>query len=267
MSFDRYRSQTLCETILGCSDFEEFFNVPHTTIESLTLDNANSFALSNTLKQDARDFYFKGCQSLTESLMNFNNKLYSWAIIKSYYATFYMIKADLALRDYALIRHKCIYYLKASVGSTPITKGRKQSNFRKDYTGDHKSALNYYKDLFSGSDILLSQEIEGYSAYQWLMKKREQINYQERNFNEPNCPDFLDYISQRVNSGNFLDLIEEIKNDIDYILTFQTEFAPLAIPYKRAMLTKKNFIDNGFTEILTQEQNEHLNKFTPYVFQ
>lgn len=266
MSFDRYRSQTLCETILNCNDFEEFFNLPHSTIESFTLDRNNSFALSNSLKQDAKDFYFKGCQSLTESIMNFNNKLYSWAIIKAYYATFYMIKSDFALRDYALIRHKCVYYLKATEGSFLVTKGRRGNN-RTDYSGDHKSALNYYTDLFSGSDILLSQEIEGQTAYQWLMKKREQVNYQERHFNEPNCPEFVDYISQKVDSGGLLELVDEIKNDIQYVLTFQTEYAPLAIPYKRAMLTKKNFIDNGVTEILTQDQIDHLNRFAPFCFQ
>lgn len=265
MSFDRYRAQTFCETILGCNDFEEFYNIPHSIIENFTLDTNNSFALSNSLQQDARDLYFKGCQSLTESILNFNNKLFSWAIIKAYYATFYLIKADFAIRDYALIRHKCIYYLKASKGANPITKGRKGSN-RKDYAGDHKSALNYYKDLFSNSDILLSQEIEGQTAYQWLMKKREQVNYQERQFNEPSRPEFLDFISQQIDSGNFLNLIEEIKNDFGYVLTFQPEYAPLAIPYKRAMLTKKNFADNGVMEILTHAQIEHLNNFAPYVF-
>ena len=265
MSFDRYRAQTFCETILGCNDFEEFYNIPHTTIESFTLDAINSFALSNSLQQDAKDLYFKGCQSLTESILNFNNKLYSWAIIKAYYSTFYLIKADFAIRDYALIRHKCIYYLKASNGAIPITKGRKGSN-RTDYSGDHKSALNYYKDLFSSSDILLSQEIEGQTAYQWLMKKREQVNYQERQFTEPSRPEFLDFISQKVETGNFLNLIEEIKNDVGYVLTFQPEYAPLAIPYKRAMLTKKNFADNGVIEILTPSQIEHLNNFAPYVF-
>ncbi len=266
MSFDRYRAQTFCETILGCNDFEEFYNTHYSTIESFSLDTDSSFALSNSLQQDAIDLYFKGCQSLTESLFNFNNKLYSWAVIKAYYATFYFIKADFAIRDYALIRHKCIYYLKASSGAIPVTKGRKGTN-RTDYTGDHKSALNYYKDLFYGSDILLSQEIEGQTAYQWLMKKREQINYQERHFNEPSRPDFLDYISQRVESGNFLNLLEEIKNDVGFVLTFQPEYAPLAIPYKRAMLTKKSFNDNGVLEILTTAQIEHLNKFSPYVFQ
>lgn len=265
MSFDRYRAQTLCESIFGCADFEQFFNTPHTTIETFTLDKNGAFALSNTLKDDAKDLYFKGCQSLTESLSNFSNKQYSWAVIKAYYSIFYMIKADFALRDYALIRHKCIYYLQAQEGSNPTTKGRTHKN-RSDYSGDHKSALNYYKDLFSNSDILLSQEIEGLNAYQWVMKKREQVNYQERDFKEPNRPVFLDYINSRINAGEFLKLIDELYNDTALVLTFQPEFAPVAIPLRRAILTKKNFNDHGIQEILTNQQAEHLERFNPNVF-
>ncbi|MDD2799324.1 MAG: HEPN domain-containing protein [Bacteroidales bacterium] len=266
MSFDRYRSQSLCESILGCANFEEFINKPYTTVESLILDRNSAFSLSASLKQDAKDLYFKGCQSLTESLTSFNNRLYSWAIIKAYYATFYMIKADFALKDIALIRHKCIYYLQATEGSSPLTKGRTSSSYRSNYSGDHKSALNYYNDLFSNSDILLSQEIEGLSSYQWLMKKREQVNYQERNFKEPFFPDFLEYINSRVISGDFLQLIDEIINDNTYLLTFQPEYAPISIPYKRALQTQKNFQDNGIYEILSNDQSEHLLRFEPYCF-
>lgn len=265
MSFDRYRAQTLCESFFGCSDFEQFINTPYTNIETFTLDKKSAFTLSNTLKDDAKDLYFKGCQSLTESLNNFNNKLYSWAVIKAYYSIFYMIKADFALRDFALIRHKCIYYLQAQEGSTPTTKGRTNKN-RSDYSGDHKSALNYYKDLFSNSDILLSQEIEGMNVYQWVMKKREQVNYQERDFKEPDRPMFLEYINSRINDGEFLMLIEEIYNDKTLILTFQPEFAPIAIPLRRAILTKKSFDDHGIHDILSNEQTDHLDKFNPYVF-
>jgi uncharacterized protein (UPF0332 family) len=266
MSFDRYKSQSFCESIFGCSDFEQFYNTHHSKIESFTLDKNDAFALSNSLREDAKDLFFKGCQSLTESLANYSNRLYSWAVIKSYYSVFYMIKADFALRDFALIRHKCIYYLHAQEGSIPITKGRKSSSNRSDYTGDHKSTLNYYKDLFSNSDILLSQEIDGMNAYQWLMKKREQVNYQERDFKEPNRPDFLDFINSRIIAGDFLKLIKQIYEDNNLVLTFQPEFAPIAIPLRRAILTKKNFNNNGITEILNQEQTAHLKKFESFDF-
>jgi uncharacterized protein (UPF0332 family) len=265
MSFDRNRAQTLIETILGCKDFDQFFNIPHSTVEAYALNKNNAFALSNILKEDAKDLYFKGCQTLIESLANYNSRLYSWAVIKAYYSIFYMIKADFALRDFALIRHRCIYYLQAKEGAIPTTKGRTHKN-RSNYSGDHKSALNYYKELFSNSDILLSQEIEGMDSYFWLMKKREQVNYQERNFKEPNSPVFLDYINSRIINGEFLKFLEEIISDSGLVLTFQPEFAPIAIPLKRAILTKKNFNDNGILEILTKDQTEHLNKFEHYVF-
>lgn len=265
MSFERYRAQVCFESFFGCQNFEAFVNISPEEIEKFVIDKNQAFSLSNSLKLDACDFYFKGCQSLTESLMNHSQRLFSWAIIKGYYSVFYMIKADFALRDFALIRHRCIYYLKATETHSPITKGRKGSN-RANYSGDHKSALNYYKDMFSGSDILLSQQIDEMSAYQWLMKKREQINYQERNFREPYYPEFLEHINKRIVSNEFLNLIEEVKSDDKYLLTFQPEYAPIAIPLKRAMLTKKKFLDLGIPNILQAEQIEHLNKFLPFSF-
>lgn len=259
MSFDRHRAQTLCENILGCASFDDFYLAD---ISALTLDAANAYAFKNSLIDDAKDLYYKGHLSLLEGLAGVENKNYSWAVIKCYYSVFYMIKADLALRDYGLIRHKAIYYLQAVAGATPITKGAHGNN-RAKYSGDHKSAINYYKDLFSGSDLLLTQDIDGLSAYEWLMKKREQINYQERYFNDPNGSDFMTYISSEVTAGNFVKLIEDIISD-PFILTFQSEFAPLAIPIKRVILTKTNFDNNGFDLDYSEDQIDHLKTFSSY---
>lgn len=259
MSFDRHRAQMLCENILGCTSFDDFYS---TDISTLILDATNAYAFKNSLVDDAKDLFYKGHLSLLEGLAGIENKNYSWAIIKCYYSVFYMIKADLALRDYGLIRHKAIYYLQAVVGATPITKGTRGAN-RAKYSGDHKSAINYYKDLFSGSDLLLSQEIDGVSAYEWLMKKREQVNYQERYFNDPNGSDFITYIANEVNEGNFVKLIQDIVSD-SFIITFQNEFAPLAIPIKRGILTKSNFDNNGFDLGYTENQINHLKTFSSY---
>lgn len=265
MSFDRYRAQVLCENIVGCNNFNDFFNKGHSDIENISLDRTNAYTLSESLKQDAKDLYFKGCISLSESIIGYSKKQFSWAIIKGYYSTFYHIKADFALRDFALIRHRCMYYLKADVGAKPVTKGRSGAN-RNDYTGDHKSAINYYKDLFSNSDILLSQEIDGLNCYQWIMKKREQVSYQERYFCEPARPSFLAFIDQRINAGEFHQFLKEIENDEKYILTFQPDYASIAIPIKRWELTKRSFQGNGIDQILDEGQLNHLNTFAPYVF-
>ncbi len=156
MSFNRFRAQVLCENLLGCSTFDDFFQ---SDFDSFVLDAPNAYQFRNVLKEDANDLFYKGYLSLQEGINGFLQRNYSWAVIKLYYSTFYMIRADLAIRDYGLIRHKTVYYLEARSGSTPITKGKKGTN-RSNYSGDHKSTINYYKDLFGNSDILLSQNIE-----------------------------------------------------------------------------------------------------------
>jgi len=259
MSFDRFRAQTLCERILGCSSFDDFHSAD---ISTLILDRTNAYAFKNSLIEDSKDLFYKGHLSLLEGLNGFQNKNYSWAVVKCYYSIFYMVRADLALRDYGLIRHKAIYYLEAKDGATPITKGRNGAN-RTNYSGNHKSTLNYYKDLFSMSDILLSQNIDGLNPYEWMMKKREQVHYQERHFNDPLGSDFLEYIVNEIHAGNFTALIDEIILD-QYIKTFQNEFAPIAIPIKRALLTKKNFDNNGIILSYSSDQINHLKTFPSY---
>jgi hypothetical protein len=104
------------------------------------------------------------------------------------------------------------------------------------------------------------------NTYSWLMKKREQVHYQERYFNEPDRPSFLDFINSQVEEDKLLNLIEEIKNDNDFILPFQSEYAPLAIPIKRGELTRGTFNQFGVENILRDDQITHLNRFAPYLF-
>ncbi len=224
---------------MGATSFEDFYSKD---FENFVLDKGNTYLFDSALKEDANDLFYKGILSLTEGLNGFSNKQYSWAVVKCYYSVFYFLKTELALKDIGLIRHKSLYYLEAKEGAKPITKGRSGAN-RKNYSADHKATINYFKDLFS-SDILLTQNIEGLNSYEWLMKKREQINYQEKHFNEPSFPYFLLFINTEIEKGNFNSLIKEIIGDV-YVKTFQPEYATLAIPIKRAILTNDTFIKSG----------------------
>jgi uncharacterized protein (UPF0332 family) len=254
MSFDRFRAQTTCEGFFGCASFDDFFKLDFETLE---LDSPKSYAFSNALKEDASDLYFKGLLSLGESLQGFSNKNYSWAIVKGYYSVFYMLRADLALKDIGLVRHKIIYYLVAQSGKKPITKAKKGEH-RSRYQSDHKATINYYIDLLKSTDTLLTQEIDGLNAYEWLMKKRERINYQERNFNEPGFPNFLEFINEEIEAGNFSKLVQEIIAD-PFVKTFQTEYAPLAIPIKRALLTMQGFANSGVPISIDNLRTNYIN--------
>ncbi len=237
MSFDRYRAQTSCEAFLGCLTLDDWWNAD---FKNFILTKSNAYAFNAALKQDACDFFYKGLISLSESIIGFANRQYSWAIVKGYYSVFYMLRADLALKEIGLIRHKSIYYLEAREGAKPISK----TNNRAKYGPDHKATINYYIDFFKNTDTLLTQNIEGLNPYEWLMEKREQINYRERVFNEPHAPLFLSSVDNEVLNGNFKTLVSEIVTD-PFVKTFQKEYAPLALPIKRAILTRQNFDNSG----------------------
>lgn len=240
MSFDRFRAQRVCEGFLGCLNLDDWWRAD---FKNFSLSKTNASTFNNALKEDANDLFYKGLISLSECINSFANRQYSWAVVKGYYSVFYMLKADLALKEIGLIRHKSIYYLEAKEGARPITKGAKGVH-RAKYVSDHKATINYYVDFFNGTDILLTQNIHELTSYEWLMEKREQINYRERTFNEPLFPDFLSYIDSEIHASNFKSLIKEIINDT-FVKTFQPEYAALAIPIKRAILTRQSFTKSG----------------------
>lgn len=226
--FDRHRAQLRCETILNCKTLDQW---KLADFESLQLDKSQAYLLSTELREDAKDLYFKGLLSLFEALKSVNSKLFSWATVKFYYSLYYFLRCTMAVNGVALIRQKSLYYLKAIDGESPITKGNKK------YNSEHSGTINFFIDLFS-SDILLSQSIDTTNAYDWLMNKREQIHYRERQFNEPKHSEFWELIADQINKGNLKKILNDYIQD-KFVLCFQEEHAVLAIPIKRALLTKE----------------------------
>lgn len=248
MSFRRQRAQLRCESFLNCNTLEEWNQA---NFRSFQLNNAQATLLSNDLREDSKDLYFKGVLSLFEAVKSIEARLFSWATVKAYYSTFYFLKAHMAANGIALIRNKSLFYLKAINGETPISRGHKK------YNTDHSGTINYFVELFT-SDILLSQPIEMTNAYDWLMIKREQVHYRERTFNDPLYSDFWATIASQLDQQKLSDIIRKYVQD-SYILCFQEEHAILAIPIKRALLTKEK-LDNERIELnLNPEQIDLLN--------
>jgi hypothetical protein len=240
-SFNRHRAQLRCESFLSCTSPEEWATA---NFREFQLNASQSALLQSDLLSDSRDLYFKGILSLFESIKSINLGLYSWATIKIYYSIYYFLRCTMALNGIALVRQRSLFYLKSLTGETPVTKGNKK------YNSDHSGTISYFVDLFS-SDILLSQPIETLNSYEWLMNRREQVNYRERAFNEPEYSEFWHFIANQNQSGRFENLINDYWND-RYLLCFQEEHAMMAIPIKRAMLTNIKLysekIDIGFSK-------------------
>lgn len=252
INFERNRSQLFCEDALSCSTPEEWGK---SDFKNLRLSRTQAEKLVRELREDSKDLYFKGLLSLFEGLKSVESKLFSWATVKIYYSLFYFLKCTLAVKGVAIIRQKSLYYIKAIEGEFPITiRDRK-------FNSDHSGVINYFIKLFS-SDILLSQSIDSTNAYDWLMKKREQIHYRERKFNEPNSSSFWEKIKDSIDNGKLDKLLKDYIDD-KFILCFQEEHAVLAIPLKRALLTKEILDDEDINVSLTKEQKDLLVKLLP----
>lgn len=252
-SFDRNRAQLRCETFLGASTPEAWSSAD---FKNFVLTDAHTSLLISDLNEDSKNFYFKGLLTLCESLNSLYFGLYSWATIKFYYSVYFFLRSSLALNGVALVRQKSLYCLKAITGESPVSKrGR-------EYQTDHKGTINFYSDLFSTSDILLSQSVGGISAYEWLIQRREQVNYRERCFHEPGHALFWDYVASKAASKDLDPLLKGYFKD-DYLQCFQEEHATVAIPIKRALINREEFNRNGIDPGLNAVQKKLLLGLVP----
>lgn len=253
MSFDRLRAQIICETLVGCIDLKKWINY-QSAFEMLTLDSNKVSILRLALWDDAEDLYFKGLLSLSEAISSVSRHLYSWATVKAYYALFYLLRSSLAVRDNAIVRNRSTYLFHINVGEMPRKKASKK------YKGDHITTIKIYQDLYGYSDILQSNTIDNQNSYEWLLKRREQVNYHQREFYDPEPPDFLQSISEQIDKNSFDSLISTYVNDKKYIYCFQADHACLALPIKKLLLTKEEFTQKNHPLSFSGEKEKLVRK-------
>jgi hypothetical protein len=257
MSFERYRVQARCEELVGAKDLDDWMR-KREVFENLTLSEEHCRILVGDLRNDANDVYFKGLLSLCEGIRSINRKVYSWATVKLYYSVFYLLRSSLAAKGYAVVRNKSLYLLRINKGERP----KKKSSHR--YRNDHFGTINIYRDIFEHSDILESNTIDGLNPYEWLMQRRNQVNYRERKFHDPSSVDFFNTIAQRMKSQKLDTIISLYIDDSQYLYCFQNEHACLALPVKRALLTRKDLSDERITVTIAREKKMLLRKLLSF---
>lgn len=240
MNFNRNRAQLRCENLLhwGEKGFKGF-----------SLDNIQAKELVEDLREDAKDFYYKGTLSICEAISSIHKRLFSWATIKLYYSVFYFLRATLASKTIAVVRQKGYFYLIALAGEIP------QKSPGVNNRNTHECTCAIAKKLLQSSDVLLSNSIGTENAYNWLREKRERVHYREREFHEPGVPDFWEEIAHQSD----LDcLISMYIDDSSYVYCFQDDHACLALPLKRWFLTKKDLKDVGISVVFPDERKKLL---------
>lgn len=256
MSFNRFRVQSAVELEIGCTDLAKWESYL-AKFKDYEITEDRKTKLISELEKDASDLYFKGIFSLSDALSSLFNGRHSWATIKLYYAVFFFLRCSLASKGFAFLKNKGIYTLNMSIGEKPIR--RDQTKFMgQRVTGDHNTTIATFISLFSDSDILLSNSVEGKNIYEWLMELRNQVNYRERLFTEPNNQYFFPSI---FNKSKFKMQVETYLNDDVPIYCFSEEHCALAAPLKLATIVRQqlfDFIDFEPLEVCQKNEIEKL---------
>ena len=255
IAFDRNRAQVSYENFVEITSIEDFRDKnKQTNFKNHQLTSEEVLQLNNDLKEDAVDFFYSGIISFAEGIDSIFQKRFSWATVKLYYSLFYLIRASLATKGYAILRCNSMFRLKIAVNESPYTKRGKEFN------STHDGILNHHKDLFNLSDLLLSNKIDELDAYEWMKNAREIVNYRSRSFLEPECLDIWDHFSQCVDDGTIFSELQELEDD-DYTKCFQEEYAVVGIPIKRMQQTIADMADAGFLHLLDHNRDEYARGF------
>ncbi len=223
-------------------------DIPKKSISSLQASKYQSF-----IADDIRETYYKGVISMAEAWQSIGQKHFSWATVQLYYATFYLLRVSLLSKNVCLLRAgRDLFYLKAKANEYYFKAG--------DNT-DHKGTMITHSQLFGNSDIILGNDIDGISAYEWLMSKREEVNYKDLKFHEPEEPDFWSVLSIEIVHKGVVSTLQMLIDDF-LLLGFQSDYAVAAVPLQRLLQTKKELHQSGFNNVLSETQKEALDTYS-----
>lgn len=254
INFKRNDVQVYIENAQNCYEIEKWSNYKHLFIK-WEINNNDISPLTNCLESDLTSYFFKAFESFSQALIDIHNKKYSWAIVKLYYSTFYLLRCDILLSNHLIVRCNGLYYSKINTGNkfTPYIKRKVR--------GDHQLTISLVKELHQTgqlNDPILDNKIEDVDAYTWLMQNRERINYQQKNFREPNTDSVFSHINNYFESRSLIDLFK-FYNSKDYSICFDLDHSILSIPYKKLIQIWKK--SNGRIDI----SGEYLKKINFYI--
>ena len=255
MNFNRHRVQQKVELELGCTDLAKWKSYKH-LFEKFTVSQNRFDILSEELKKDALDIYFKGIFSLCDALHSISYGCHSWPVIKLYYSVFYFLRCFLASHNIAFLKNSGIYTLKIANGEIPIRRDLKKHKGER-VSGDHKTTIFTYIDLIGEQDILQTNTINGLNVYEYLMEMRNHVTYRERSFKEPEFDHFFFEISNLKKLSYY---ILEYINDSSYAYCFDADHVCLSVPLKVAITTKDKLIKMIDTEWLSKDRCDVLRK-------
>lgn len=213
-------------------------------LSTVALNAAQAAALHQALSRDAADYVYSGIVSIGDAVQAIEKDLFTWATVKLYYAVFYMTRALLAAHGTAIFYEGTKPYSWESIAGAMAVK-------RDGPT--HKVVLTSFGTVLP-NNALLSQPIGVDGALDWLMKRREEVNYTTPRFSEPNAPAHLELISL---TGVRKSVSAYLRDD-SFLYAFDPQHAILAFPIEALKMVLKSKASGGSGIRLADNDRKYL---------
>lgn len=186
----------------------------------VALNPATAATLELNLNEDAKSYLYSALVSVGDAVQAIQHDLFSWATVKLYYAVFYALRAALAANKYAILYHVVgqkgtPYRLRAMSGEAPA----------KLSGNTHKVVLQQYGIHFPGAPMV-TQLIGVDKPFDWMMDRREEVNYKNAKFEEPDVPIFF----RKISAEKIRHLLAAYISDNSARFAFDPDHAILALP-------------------------------------
>ncbi len=253
MNFERLSFQSWIESHLNCTNLETW-STYRAALQGIVLHPADIVVAEDLLKRDGTSLLQRAFLSFSGAYEDLGRGNGSWGVVKLYYCLFYSVRSRLLFRKHGLIRNGSWFHF--DFNNSASGSGNSPVRLTGDrFRSDHDTSINLYERIFGGSDRLLSNSVDSVPPLQWLMDLRNIANYRIANFTDPVFP--MDIL---VGGGGveIESLVQQSINDVDDGLTFQPEFAWLALPMKQLIGAVGDMAACGASMSLSAEKKAHL---------
>lgn len=228
--------------------FDTVINLGGNAPASVALNPITAGTLELELAEDAKSYLYSAVVSVGDAIQGIQREMFSWSTVKLYYAVFYALRAVLAAHKYAILYHVVgqkgtPYRLRAASGQAPT----------KLSGNTHKIILQQYTAHFP-STPMVTQLIGIHKPFDWMMDRREEINYKNAKFHEPAAPLFF----KKIASGNIRHLLLAYINDNSATFAFDPDHAILALPIAAIQAAKTAFASMVTPAVLTEDDAKFL---------
>jgi hypothetical protein len=208
-----------------------------TPLEAATLESA--------LLADAVDLYYSAWVSFMDALRGIQARCGTWATVKLYYSTFYTLRAALALGKVCAFHvGSSSFSVKAIAGETPRSCADK---------GTHKTVMNTFNREYPAHS-LVSQQIDLQNPLDWLVDRREAVNYRHARFSEPDFPQEFDFVIE----GGLRRTLATYLADSTLLYVFDPDHAIVAYPLRALQMIGDQMLAATIPLSLSSEEQSFL---------